>query len=268
MHPRLSLHQICFGDIGVTEFLQQCHELGARRATLTSPALLAPGGIEQARTALSQHRLQLQSIAHLFTAATLSAGADTLLAARDTLNLLIDGAAELGAESIYMLTGGRGELPWAEAADRFSETIRPCKERAKGAGINLAIENASALYADLHIAHTLADTLSLAEKADIGICIELFFCWPEADLPTLFRQAVPRCHLVQLSDYVYGDRALPARAVPGDGDLPLARLLKELENAGYRGSYELELLGPRIDAEGPAAAVRRAAANLDPLLPP
>jgi sugar phosphate isomerase/epimerase len=79
---------------------------------------------------------------------------------------------------------------------------------------------------------------------------------------------VPRCELVQLSDYVYGDRALPARAVPGDGAVPLARLLKDLDSAGYRGAYELELLGPRIDAEGHTAAVRRAAAKLDTLLQP
>jgi sugar phosphate isomerase/epimerase len=266
MHARLSLHQICFGDIGVADFLRQCQELGAGRATLTSPALLAPDGLDQARMALDKHGIRLQSIAHLFTADSLSVDPDTLQGARDTLYRLIDNAAELGASSIYMLTGGRGELSWDEAADCFCKAIQPCRERAAGAGIKLAIENASALYADLHIAHTLADTLSLAEKADIDICIELFFCWAEAGLPGLFRRAIPRCRLVQVSDYVYGDRALPARAVPGDGALPLATLLAELENAGYRGAYELELLGPRIDAEGHAAAARRAAASLGHLL--
>ena len=265
MHPQLSIHQVCFGEMGVADFLQQCQALGARRATLTGPALLAPGGLEDARAKLSED-LQLQSIAHLFSASPLSQDPAEWQQPRETLDRLIDMAAELGADSIYMLTGGRGNLSWAEAADCFKSAIAPCRERAEGAGVALAIENASALYADLHIAHTLADTLALAELADIDVCIELFFCWAEADLPGLFERAMPRCRLVQVSDYVYGDRALPARAVPGDGCVPLAALLTQLRQAGYRGPWELELLGPRIEDEGAAKAVPRAASYLADLL--
>lgn len=266
MHPRISIHQICFPESGVAEFLARCRELGAGRATLTGPALLAPGGFEQARIALDRGGPKLQSIAHLFSATPLCSSPSTLNAARESLDRLIDMAAELGAESIYMLTGGRGDLSWSEAADCFGELLSPCSERARSAGVSLAIENASGLYADLHIAHTLADTLALAERVAIGVCIELFFCWPEADLPDLFRRAMPRCVLVQVSDYVLGDRALPARAVPGDGVLPLAGLLGDLQEAGYRGPFELELLGPRIAAEGAANAAIRAATKLQQLL--
>lgn len=267
MHPRISIHQICFPDTGVADFLARCRELGAQRATLTGPALLQPGGFEQARQAVRDSGPQLQSIAHLFSAVPLSSTAAALAPARESLDRLIDMASELGVDSIYMLTGGRGELSWPDAADRFSELLAPCADRARAMGVSLAIENASALYADLHIAHTLADTLALAERADIGVCIELFFCWAEADLPTLFARAMPRCRLVQVSDYVYGDRSLPARAVPGDGAMPLASLLADLQAAGYAGVFELELLGPRIEAEGAAAAVRRAVAQLEQLLP-
>lgn len=266
MHPQLSIHQVCFGELGVSDFLQQCRALGAERATLTAPALLAPGGFTAAREQLAEGGLQLQSVAHLFTTAPLSKNSPDWLQPRDTLHQLIDMAAELGADSIYMLTGGRGKLSWSEAADCFSDSIAPCVDLARAAGVELAIENASALYADLHIAHSLADTLALAEQANIGVCIELFFCWAEADLPSLFRRAMPHCRLVQVSDYVYGDRALPARAVPGDGAMPLATLLAQLQAAGYRGPWELELLGPRIEDEGPANALARAATHLADLL--
>lgn len=265
MHSQLSIHQICFGELGVADFLQQCRVLGARRATLNGPALLAPGGLNAARQHLGED-LQLQSIAHLFTANPLTQSPGDWQQPRETLNRLIDMGAELGADSIYMLTGGRGELSWIEAAASFNAAITPCRERARAAGLALAIENASALYADLHIAHSLADTLTLAEMADIDVCIELFFCWAEAELPRLFERAMPRCRLVQVSDYVYGDRSLPARAVPGDGALPLESLLKTLEGAGYRGPWELELLGPRIEEEGPVNALTRAASYLTELL--
>ena len=81
-----------------------------------------------------------------------------------------------------MLTGGRGELTWEQAAERFVRGDRAVPAHAQQAGVTLAIENASALYADIHIAHTLRDTIALAEMADLGICIDLFHCWAEADL--------------------------------------------------------------------------------------
>jgi sugar phosphate isomerase/epimerase len=77
---------------------------------------------------------------------------------------------------------------------------------------------------------------------------------------------VPRAGLVQVSDYVLGDRALPGRAVPGDGTIPLERLLGQLLELGYEGMFDLELLGPRIDEEGHRAATARAAERTGEIL--
>lgn len=165
-----------------------------------------------------------------------------------------------------MTTGGHGGLTWEQAAASFAAAITPCLGAARAAGVALMIENAPPQYADLHIAHTLRDTIALAELADIGVCIDLFGCWTEAGLQGLIADAVSRCHLVQVSDYVLGDRSLPSRAVPGDGAMPLRRLLEWLLAAGYEGTFELELLGPRIDAEGHLTAVRRAVHELGELL--
>lgn len=266
MHERISVHQICFAGASFGDFVQQCRALGARRVGLISPALLAPNGLAEARAALADGDIAVQSVAHVFRAGPLSPEPAQWQASRDALARLIDITATLGGRSIYMLTGGHGALDWESAAQCFCEAVAPCVMQAKQAGITLAIENASSLYAELHIAHSLADTLTLAEMADIGVCIEVFFCWAEAGLPQLFQRALPRCALVQLSDYIYGDRALPARAVPGDGAIPLEPIVRSLLASGYRGVFDLELLGPRIDAEGPAAAVARAAANVGTLL--
>ncbi len=266
MHERLAVHQICFANLGIADYIRQCRELGAQRIGLISPPLLAPGGMDEARAGLADGDLAVQAIAHVFRAGHLSADRGEWRESRDNLKRIIDSAAKLDAQTVYMVTGGHGGLDWEAAADCFCEAIAPCVDHARAAGIDLAIENAACLYSEIHIAHTLADTIRLAEMADIGVCIEMFFCWAEADLPGLFARAMPRCPLVQLSDYVYGDRSLPARAVPGDGDIPLARLLDQLQAAGYNGPFDLELLGPRIDEEGPASAVGRAADHVGELL--
>ena len=116
--------------------------------------------------------------------------------------------------------------------------------------MTLLVENASPFNADIHIAHTLADAIRLAEVAGIGVCIDLHACWIEAGLKNLIERAMPITGLVQVSDYVLGDRSAPCRAVPGDGAIPLERILGDLLDAGYGGVFDLELVGPRIDAEG------------------
>ena len=77
---------------------------------------------------------------------------------------------------------------------------------------------------------------------------------------------MPMTGLVQASDYVLGDRTAPCRAVPGDGAIPLERLLGDILDAGYTGVFDLELVGPRIEAEGNRAATRRAAERLSEIL--
>ena len=71
---------------------------------------------------------------------------------------------------------------------------------------------------------------------------------------------------VQVSDFVIGSASTPDRAVPGDGDIPLARILGRVLAAGYRGAFEVELVGPRIDSEGYPGAIRRSVAWVNQLL--
>jgi sugar phosphate isomerase/epimerase len=93
--------------------------------------------------------------------------------------------------------------------------------------------------------------------AGVGICIDLFHCWTEAGLGELVERALPRTVQIQLSDYVLGDRALPARAVPGDGAIPIEPFVTAVLGAGYPHGFDLELIGPRIEREGPLVAARR-----------
>lgn len=264
MHPRISVHQVAFIRDDVASFIHYCREIGVHHTTLASVSLMAPGACQGARRVLDATGVRAGTLNHSFgTFPNLEsdggeAGAKLLLA--------IEMARTLGAKSIYMQTGGRGSLSWEEAAERFVALLAPGRAVARERGVTLMIENASAFNIDIHMAHTLADTILLAEMADIGVCIDLQPCWGEAGLAKLFRRAMPITELVQVSDYVLGDRVAPCRAVPGDGAVPLERLIGDLLEAGYSGLFDLELVGPRIDAEGNRLATRRAAERLSELL--
>jgi sugar phosphate isomerase/epimerase len=90
--------------------------------------------------------------------------------------------------------------------------------------------------------------------------------WTEAGLREQIGAHAGLIAHVQLSDMTRGSRALPCRAVPGDGDLPLAAVVEWLLDAGYPGVFDCELNGPAIDAAGHHAAAARAADWLDQLL--
>ena len=54
--------------------------------------------------------------------------------------------------------------------------------------------------------------------------------------------------------------------VPGDGDIPLERLVAMALDAGFEGAFDLEVMGPRIEEEGYPSAVRRAVERASELL--
>jgi sugar phosphate isomerase/epimerase len=240
-HPRLSVHNVTFYGATLTELQTYWADLGVGRLSILDSQLLDP----DFPILLRNNNYTVEAVYHLF-------------AAPDALTQVIDAAAGIGARTVYMLTGGRGDLTWRQAAERFCEMVGPCLEHANDAGVALAIENASSLYADLHIAHTLRDTITLAEMSGLDICIDVFHCWAEGDIEDLVQQALPRTRLIQLSDYVLGDRALPGRAVPGDGAIPIEAFVARTLGGGYSGGFDLELIGPRIDDEGRFESARRA----------
>jgi sugar phosphate isomerase/epimerase len=71
---------------------------------------------------------------------------------------------------------------------------------------------------------------------------------------------------VQVSDFKVGTVASSQRLVPGDGDIPIARILRTVLDAGYPGVFDLELIGDAIAAEGYDAAVPRAVDALGAIL--
>jgi sugar phosphate isomerase/epimerase len=246
-HERLSVHNVTFYGSSLSELQRYWDDLGVTRLSILDSQLLDPEFAPLARGRA------VDAVYHLF-------------ADGSGLMRVIDAAAAVGARTVYMLTGGRGPLDWKQAAQRFSDQVGPCAEHAERVGVALAIENASSLYADLHIAHTLRDTLALAEMSGLDLCIDVFHCWAEGDVEDLLRQALPRTRLIQLSDYVLGDRSLPGRAVPGDGTIPIESLIGQALHGGYTGGFDLELIGPRIENEGRLESARRACAVVGTML--
>lgn len=185
---------------------------------------------------------------------------------RDRLLRALDAAVTVDAECMVLTTGPAGPLPWEEAADRFADALGPVLDAARGVSVPIALEHTNSLRVDVGFVHTLRDAIDLARRLDLGVCMEINACWAERDLAGTIAAGVDRIRLVQVSDYAIGTLSTPARLVPGDGDIPIARIVGQVLAAGYGGCFDLELIGPAIEDEGYERAVPRAVASLDSLL--
>jgi sugar phosphate isomerase/epimerase len=169
----------------------------------------------------------------------------------------LDFGAALGSDSVWITPGGIGSRTWEEAAADFCERTAPAVARAEELGIDFALEPTNSLRFDISFCFTLRDSLELAKAAGMKVVLELACCWYERDLERLVRDNVEAITLVQIADMENGVKTSPDRSVIGDGVIPLERLLAMLLDAGYEGMFDLEILGPKIEAEGFASATRR-----------
>jgi sugar phosphate isomerase/epimerase len=237
VHPRLSVNEECAGTLSFQEEIGFWADLEVDTIAI-SPKL---EGIDWDAEVVAGAGLRIQNIGTEHRVLTES----------------LDFAAAVGADSVWFTTGTIGSRLWEEAADDFCERIAPAVAYAKGTGVTLALEPTNSLRPDISFVFTLRDTLALARAAGLAVVLELVCCWYEPGFEDLVRENVDRLALVQISDFRLGTRDTPNRVVIGDGDMPLERLVGILLEAGYQGFFDLEILGPAIEAEGYRSATHR-----------
>jgi sugar phosphate isomerase/epimerase len=187
-------------------------------------------------------------------------------AQRERLQRALDAAVAFQAGCLVFTTGPAGALSWEDAADALQAAIGPVVADAATRGVPFALEHTNSLRVDVGFVHTLRDVVDLARRLGTGVCMEVNACWAERGLARTIADGIDEIRLVQVSDYAIGTLCTPDRLVPGDGDVPLERILRTVLDAGYGGLFDLELIGPRIDAEGYDRAVPRAVDALSRLL--
>src|SRR6266508_710931 len=263
MHPRVSLSAISTFSWELDEDLAFYADAGVDQVGL-SVAKLERFGWEEGTHRVVDAGLRVTNLIGLgpFRLAE-PAGWDVQ---RERLVRALDTASSVGAECLVFTTGPAGPLTWEDAADALEAALAPVLAEAAARGVPFAIEHTNSLRVDIGFVHTLADALDLARRLDIGVCMEVNACWAERGLGDTITAGADRLRLVQVSDFAVGTLSTPNRLVPGDGDIPLERILGQVLAAGYEGCFDLELIGPRIDDEGYDSACRRSIDRLTEML--
>jgi len=239
-HPRISVNELCSLFQSFDDDLAMWRTLGVRQVGLISPKL------EQVGWDTAQRRVDEAGLR-----------VSTLSVEERVVSESLRFAASVGADSVYITSGGVGALPWDEAAAAFCARIAPHAALAGELGVRLAVEPTRPIRADLSFVFCMRDAFELARAAGIGVVLDLYSCWHEHELEPLVRRNLDALALVQICDFSLEPHGTPNRSVIGDGDIPLEQLFGMLLDAGYAGVFDLEILGPRIQQEGYSSAIAR-----------
>ena len=239
------------------------NDLGIGRVGLYLPKLEATG----VSTSVDRVRAAGLSVSTIACRGFVLDEPETWPAQLPALEAAVDAAAALDADCLFVTAGAPGPLGWDECVDALRRSLEPLKARAAAAGVPIAVEHTNPMRREVGFIHTLRDMVEVARDLDIGVVVEITNCFFERGVEQTLAEGVDTFRVVQVSDYVVGTLTASERAVPGDGDIPLARLIGVLDDAGYGGSYELEMLGPRIEEEGYRPAIARGIVALEALLP-
>jgi sugar phosphate isomerase/epimerase len=263
-HERLVVNSASMLSWPLARDVELLAELGMRRIALLARKLDALGDDDAAERLVRAAGLAVDSlmVGPLLDLARPEQWDDGRAAMRRALAR----ARRFGADAAVITTGPAIGLTWEDAADAFVAAVAPVVAEARAGGMTLVVEHTNGLRFDLGFVHSLRDAIDLARRAGVAVCMEVNNVWGERALRDTLARGADLIRMVQLNDFVVPTTSTPDRAVPGDGHIPLARILRDLDDAGYRGPYELEIVGPRIEAEGYPDAVRRSLEHLDRLL--
>jgi sugar phosphate isomerase/epimerase len=263
VHPRVAVSGLSFPTVPATEAIESLAALGVRHTSIQARKVREVG-VETVKETCSRLGITVDTTTGALDLGLSLEGPSQEGLARAWAD--IDLAASLGATSVYGLLGPRISPDWQLSVGTYVNAVGELVEHAADLDVTLAIEPASWLYADLTFVHTFHDAVGIARRAGMGICLDLFHTWMEGELREDITANVDLISHVQLSGTDLSTRSLPARDVPRNGEAMLTAVVDWLLDAGYKGVFDFELSGPRIDEIGHREAVSRAVTWLDALL--
>lgn len=258
IHPRLSISALSSYRWSFAEDLALWRELGTGWAGLIGAKL--GGDIEGGLARLADAGIR---------ASTMIAGGFDLAnpqswdATRAGLHQMIDAMAAYGGHSLYITPGRTTGAVWRDVLETFTEASAPSAAYARARNMRLAFEPSQ--RTDVSFVNTVRDAIDVAERTGLGIVVDFGNCWMERDFREVLLAAGPHIALVQVGDVPIGNVLGPGLPPPGgrvpfgEGNLPLERMLGDVQDAGYTGPIELEMPGPQGEAEGYAPFIRRGA---------
>ena len=187
----------------------------------------------------------------------------------DDLKWKAELAQALGCDRIVAPSAGAGPYT-ADDYKRGADNLREAGEIAKPFGVSIMLEfsRTSRFAACLPTALTLVRN---ANHPNVRVMMDIFHFWGGVskfeDLELLTDGELHHLHFEDVpADPPREIQGQPNRVWPGEGIVPLRRVLDVLKGKHYAGAASVEMFNPAIQAMDPYDVAQRARAAVEPLI--
>lgn len=163
----------------------------------------------------------------------------------------VEEAAELGTDVLVLVCGPAPDQDIDLARQWVEEGIEQLVPFAESYGVKLGIEPLHPMYAaDRSVIVTLSQALAIVEKYtpdQVGVVVDVFHVWWDPELYTQIQRATGRILGFHVSDWnVPITDTFKARQLMGNGVIEIRRIRKAVEEAGYYGPIEVEIMNQEL----------------------
>ena len=155
---------------------------------------------------------------------------------------------ELGVNTLVVAADVAGPLTQQDL-DRIQVSLTEAARAAESAGVSVALEF-QARAAFLNNLQTAAAVIGDIGSPHLGLCLDLFHYYvgpsKTEDLAYLTRENLFHVQLCDLAGHARELATDADRVLPGDGDIPIAPVVRRLRDIGYAGPVSVELMNPSI----------------------
>ena len=269
MAPKFSVVQFTTPGLSFAEDIEVFAAAGADGICICESKLSADGDDAEALAQLRGSGLRPSSF--FPSCATMlptphSPGADTAAARIDDIATAIPRGAAFGAEWCNLTPGPYGELEPDRAraivVDGIRRIARVAAEHDMEVGVELMHPT---LFEDFSFITTIPEVVALIEEVgapNVGIALDAWHLSEGPEVAEQITEHADRVLAFHLDDRRDPTRSWCDRVLPGDGTVDLVGAIRALEDAGFDGWYEFEVISDdgRVEHDFPDSLWR-----MDPL---
>lgn len=244
----LSLNQITTEQLDLKEAVEACVRNKVPWISLWRHKI-EEIGLKEAKNIIQSSGLKVSSLCRggMFPQATAKERQEAI----DDNKRAIEEAAELGTDVLVLVCGPGPDKDIEQARKWVEEGIEEIVPFAEQHGVKLGIEPLHPMYAaDRSVVVTLGQANQMAEKytpEQVGVVVDVFHVWWDPDLYNQIERAKGRILGFHVSDWqVPITDTFKARHMMGDGVIEIRRIRKAVEQAGYFGPIEVEIMNEEL----------------------
>lgn len=266
--PRISINEMTTYRWSFLEDVTGYQALGVQSLGLWRPKL-SDFGEERGIELLRESGLAVSSVwtAGGFTGSDGQTFREAVDDALEALRL----AAEVRAGCLVVVSGARASHTLSHARRLVRDALLELGDAAARSGLSVAVQPLRQRPHDrCSFLPSLDAALELLEWCDhpqVGLVFDFLHLWQEPDLCRRVPDVLRWIKIAALCDARLPARSDDDRCFPGEGRLPLGEMVAALETAGYRGLYDVQLLGRRCWDHDCSELVRQSLDALESICP-